>query len=212
MIQSSHFIVALVVTQHIMNYAKPIYQALQKADCDIVKAYIDANTCKKVFRKQREDNTFRNLWGKIVALADSVDEVIEIARTARRMAHRSTAGEIDATAMQYFKVNVFFPFIDHCLMQLDLRFPADKTGMFLASKLMPLTIATMTPAEIVRVFDWYSADLPQNATFQQEIHCWTFCQDLKTSHPPYPMLSFRLTRIITQIFTKSSTFYYKPCQ
>jgi hypothetical protein len=45
-------------------------------------------------------------------------------------------------------VNVFFPFIDHCLMQSDQRFPADKTDMFLASKLMPLTIATMTPAEI----------------------------------------------------------------
>jgi len=38
----------------------------------------------------------------------------------------------------------------------------------------------MTPAEIARVFDWYSADLPQNTTFQQEIHRWsTFCQDLK---------------------------------
>ena len=38
----------------------------------------------------------------------------------------------------------------------------------------------MTPAEIARVFDWYSADLPQNATFQHEIHRWsTFCQDLK---------------------------------
>jgi hypothetical protein len=81
------------------------------------------------------------------------------------MAHRSTAGEIDDTAMQYFKVNVFFPFIDHCLMQLDQRFPADKTDMFLASKLMPLTIATMTPAEIARVFDWYSADLLQNCNF-----------------------------------------------
>ena len=34
---------------------------------------------------------------------------------------------------------------------------------------MPLTIATITPAEIARVFDWYIADLPQN-TFQQEIH------------------------------------------
>jgi len=68
-------------------------------------------------------------------------------------------------------------------MQLDQHFPADKTDMFLASKLMPLTIATMTPAEIARVFGWYSADLPQNATFQQEIHRWrTFCQDLK--HKP----------------------------
>ena len=64
------------------------------------------------------------------------------------MIHRSTAGEIDDATMQYFKANVFFPFIDHCLMQLDQRFPVDKTDMFLASKLMPLTIATMTPEEI----------------------------------------------------------------
>jgi hypothetical protein len=123
-------------------------QVLQKADRDIVKACIDANTCKKVIREQTEHNTFRNFWGEIAALVDSVDVVIEKPRTAERMAHWSTAGEIDDTAMQYFKVNVFFPFIDHCLMQLDQRFPADKTDMFLASKLMPPTIATMTPAEI----------------------------------------------------------------
>ena len=92
---------------------------------------------------------------------------------AQRMAHQSTAGEIDDTAMQYFKVNVFFPFTDHCLMQLDQRIPAKKNQ---TSKRMPLTIATMTPAEIVRVFDWYSCDLPQNASFQQEIHRWsTLC-------------------------------------
>jgi hypothetical protein len=55
-------------------------------------------------------------------------------------------------------------------MPLNQRFPADKTDMSLTSKLMPLTIATMTSAEIARVFGWYSADLPQNATFQQKIH------------------------------------------
>jgi hypothetical protein len=95
---------------------------------------------------------------KIEALADSADVVIEKPRMVRRMAHRSTAGEIDNTAMLYFKVNVFFPFIDHCLLQLDQRFPADKTNMFLVSKLVPLTIATMTPGEIARVLDWYSVD------------------------------------------------------
>ena len=66
----------------------------------------------------------------------------------------------------------------------------------------------MTPAEIERVFDWYSADLPQNATFQQEIHRWSmFRQDLKDSHPPYSLLSFWSNRIITETFAKSSTFY-----
>ena len=45
---------------------------------------------------------------------------------------------------------------------------------------MPLTIATMTPEEIARVFDWYSIILHLNATFEQEIHLWsTFSQDLK---------------------------------
>jgi hypothetical protein len=118
--------------------------------------------------------------GKFEASADSVDVAIEKARTVRRMADQSTAGELDNTAMLYFKVKVFFPFIDHFLLQLDQRFPADKTDMFLASKLVLLTIATMTPAEIARVFDWYSVDLHQNATFRQEIHLWsTFFQDLK---------------------------------
>ena len=58
---------------------------------------------------------------------------------------------------------------------------------------MPLTIVIMTPAEIARVFDWYSTDLPQNATFQQEIYRWSTVRSikiLKTNHPPYPMLSF----------------------
>jgi len=142
MIQSSHFIIVLVVTQHILRYTRPLSQALQKTDCDtgIVKACIDATTCKKVIREQRENNNFRNLWGKTEALADSVDVVvIEKPRTERRMAHRSTAGKIGDMAMQYFKVNVFFPFIDHCLVQLDQhRFPADKTDMFLASRILCL--------------------------------------------------------------------------
>ena len=76
-----------------------------------------------------------NRVGEIEELADSVDVVvIEKPRTARIMANRSTAGEIDDTDMQYFKVNVFFPFTDHCLMLLDQRFSADKTDMFLASR------------------------------------------------------------------------------
>ena len=90
--------------------------------------------------------------GGFEALVDSVDVVIEKPRTEQRMTHWSTAGEIDDSAMQYFKVNVFFPFIGHCLMQIDQRFPADKTDMFLASKLMPLIIATMTPAEITSLW------------------------------------------------------------
>jgi hypothetical protein len=50
--ENIHFKV-LLVTQHILSNTRPVAQALQKADCDIVKACVDANTCKKVIREQR---------------------------------------------------------------------------------------------------------------------------------------------------------------
>jgi hypothetical protein len=54
----------------------------------------------------------------------------------------------------------------------------------------------MTPAEIERVFDWYSADLPQNITFQREIHRWsTFRQDLKDK-PSSLFVAFILAGLI----------------
>jgi hypothetical protein len=93
-------------------------------------------------------------------------------------------------------------------MQLDQHFPADKTDMFLASKLMPLTIATMTPAEIARVFGWYSAAYPKMQRFNRKSTAGVrSVKILSISHPPYLMLSFWPTQIITQTFAKSSTFY-----
>ena len=53
----------------------------------------------------------------------------------------------------------------------------------------------MTPTEIARVFDWYSADLPKIATFQQEIHRWSrFCQDLKDKPCILPIRCFHFGR------------------
>ncbi|XP_071142151.1 zinc finger MYM-type protein 1-like [Mytilus edulis] len=43
MLQSSQFIVALAVSQHILSFTRPLTQVLQKTDCDIIKAYQDAS-------------------------------------------------------------------------------------------------------------------------------------------------------------------------
>jgi hypothetical protein len=113
----------------------------------------------------------------MTALADRIDVQLEKPRTAIRIKHRSTAGDVNDTACRYFKVNVFFP---SCVAQLEERFSEDKSAMFLASKLMPNKIRTMTPIEMAKVFEWYSPDLPESPTFQMEIQRWKdFCDDLK---------------------------------
>ena len=179
MLQSSPFIVALVVAQHILSFTRPLTQALQQTDCYIIMACNDANRCKTVIQKERSEAVFESLWGKMTALADRIDVQLEKPRAAIRMKHRSTAGDANDTACLYFKVNVFFPFIDHCVAQLEERFPEDKSAMFLASKLMPNKIRTMTSIEMAKVFEWYSPDLPEGSTFQMEIQRWKdFCDDL----------------------------------
>ena len=68
-IQSSQFIVVLVVTQHILSYTRPLSQTVQKANCGIVKACVMQTLARKS-SENREDSTFRNLWGTMEALAD----------------------------------------------------------------------------------------------------------------------------------------------
>jgi hypothetical protein len=43
----------------------------------------------------------------MTALADRIDVQLEKPRTAIRIKHRSTAGDVNDTACRYFKVNVF---------------------------------------------------------------------------------------------------------
>lgn len=165
MLKSSQFIVALVIAHHILSFTRPLSQSLQRTDCDIVKAFDDARVCQDVVKEQRSDDIYEGLWRKINTLATSVDTQIEKPRTSNRMVHRSTAGEVDDSASRYYKLNVFFPFIDHCLAQLDERFSEDKSGMYLASQLMPHKVEGLSEADMAKIFEWHCSDLPEPESF-----------------------------------------------
>ncbi|CAC5419176.1 unnamed protein product [Mytilus coruscus] len=137
---------------------------------------------KTVINEQRNDTVFDSIWEKMKVFATCVNIQLEKPRTAKRMTQRSTAGVASDTASKYFKINVFFPFIDHCVAQPEERFPEDKSAMFLASKLMPLKVHTMSQIETAKIYEWYSSDLPDGdrSTYYMEIQRWmTFCNHLK---------------------------------
>lgn len=46
MMEKSTFIVAIVVAQHILSYMKPLTLALQSSQCDVYKAFVDAQNWK----------------------------------------------------------------------------------------------------------------------------------------------------------------------
>ena len=54
LLQSSSFIVSLIVVQFVLSFTNPLCLALQKVDCDIVKAYNCAKLCKTTINNQHK--------------------------------------------------------------------------------------------------------------------------------------------------------------
>ena len=71
-------------------------------------------------------------------------------RTANVQRHRANAGcSSDQTVSDYYKVNVFFPFVDHVVQEVDSRFSQYHQGLILADRLsMAMSIDTLDQIEI----------------------------------------------------------------
>ena len=73
----SSFIVALVSAQHVLSISQPLFLALRATDCDIVKAYEDAELCRFCYNVSEASVV---LYGQV--LAESVNSVLSKPRTA----------------------------------------------------------------------------------------------------------------------------------
>ena len=54
-----------------------------------------------------------------------------------RQVHRSNAGGVSQSSSDYYKINIYFPFIDHVISELDVRFSSDHNGLVAAHHLIP---------------------------------------------------------------------------
>ena len=140
LLQSPTFIISVVVTQCVLSYSHPLCLALQKADCDIVKAYRNAKLCQTTISAQRNEIKFSELWNKAEAIAAEVGTELTKPRTCHTSRYRSNAG-VDTqdtdNAETYYRRNVYYPFINHCVTEFSQRFPDSSESMFIGYKLLP---------------------------------------------------------------------------
>jgi hypothetical protein len=102
LMERSTFIVALVVAHHILNYTKPLSLALQNSKCDVYKAFVDAQNCKKVIAAQRSDTVFnRCIWMKTTAITGSIGIELAKPRTVGRMTNRANAAFAEDSVPSY---------------------------------------------------------------------------------------------------------------
>ena len=70
----------------------------------------------------RNEECWEKLWKKATQLASTVGLTIEKPRAARAQIHRGNVGSVNQSSSTYYRLNVFYPFIDHVVTELETRF------------------------------------------------------------------------------------------
>nr|CAI5817970.1 unnamed protein product [Callosobruchus analis] len=113
------------------------------------------------FQNDREDSekTFSQIFKEVEEIGKTLDVEIKMPRTVVRQTHRSN---IPATsAEQYFRLNIFNPYLDSLIMSLKSRFSEDSSIGFSLSLLHPKFITSsvfLTSNQIESIIQKYDVD------------------------------------------------------
>ena len=198
------FIMAAVIAQYILAYIRPLSVALQSKQCDLVKAYNECQNLIKVIQEQRDDQTFLRLFSRATTLlklnfGDEEEPEMPRASSSKKQKHRANAPA--SCAKDYYKINVYFPFVDHVIAHLKSRFPEELKNALLGFHLLPEHLHSLTDEEENDIMNEFQDDLPSPQSFQQELHRWK--QSAATVNP-------NVDRDLSLLLSTSATKDYYP--
>lgn len=164
------FIVTMIMVEAPMQHLVGLCDFLQKEQCDLVKASSMAQTVINVMSENRNsDAYFATLWNKAWGEAERLDISITKPRTTTKQMHRSNAEA--GTPEEYWKINLFLPFIDHLIMQLQDRLTTPLPRL-LAEYLLPSNISNLTDISWTTIKEEYNSLLPASICIDTELINW----------------------------------------
>jgi hypothetical protein len=171
-LQDFGFMVALVVTECVLQYSLVLSNLLQRPSIDLVEAASEAETVISSLRKIRQDdNVWQELYQDITKLAEKQNVLPSKPRTAGRQQHRDNVPA--DTPEEYWRRSIYYPLLDHITNELETRLVVPK-DRFLAQYLIPSKLASLTPKRELQVFMPFAGNLPDNnfATYKAEMVRW----------------------------------------
>lgn len=168
------FIVCLVAIEHVLSGLMPLSKMLQNKSCDLIEAVKEANVITRQVTDERNDPAVWDvLYAKAVEMAEAVDVQPSRPRAPnnRRQQHRQNAPA--DTVSDYWKRNMYLPFVDHLVTELSDRLIEDG-DRFNAQFLIPGDIGNLTEDIIASIYKTFEEDLPavDFEDFKREVSRW----------------------------------------
>ncbi|CAH3045750.1 unnamed protein product, partial [Pocillopora meandrina] len=84
--------------------------------------------------------------------------------------HRANTTHKDRPS-DHYRINVFYPFIDHVVGELERRFSIQHEGLITAQNLFPLYLPKLTDRDIERIKNYFSKhlDFSEKSNFDAEL-------------------------------------------
>ncbi|KAJ8317225.1 hypothetical protein KUTeg_005129 [Tegillarca granosa] len=164
------FIIALIITDHILSGTVALSNHLQSVKCDLLEAVKESKTVIQMFMNERaNDNVWDTLYNTAPEMAAEFDIEPVVPRQVRRQQNRANYQMVDPK--QYWKVSLYFVFLDHLIGELQSRL-IDSEGRFLGELLLPSRLQDLSDLTTTAIYDAFSADLTDRQAYDQEIKRW----------------------------------------
>ena len=181
LLEDSQFIVALAVSHFILSFLCSVTIALQKKDCNLTDAYHDIALARECIIDSRNEDSWEKVWNRVDQVASAMGITIAKPRTARLQCHRANAGAADQSSSGCYRINVYYPFIDHVVKELETRFSSNHEGLIAVQYLVPVHLPQLSQDHIDSLEYYYGKYLTsgEKENLATEVLKWKKCYEGK---------------------------------
>ena len=171
-LQSPGFIASFVVAEHMLGYTAKLSRQLQGSAKNVHSAHNNISDVLDVIKSVRSNpNSFDALWEDMGVMNGKKD--LDKPRLCSQQSHRSNPCVDSPKA--YYRAAFFCPYVDHLIQDLGRRFES-KSTITEGFNLIPAILKNLVYPDFKDQVDSFAQkhkkDLPDYATFAQELHTW----------------------------------------
>ena len=153
----------------------------------------------------KNDGCWEKVWNRIEQVAASVNVTMVKPRTANIQRHRANAAAnlgVDQNPSDYYKINVYYRFIEHVIGELESRFSDNHKGLIASQSLLPVHLPMLTESEVDAIHTYYGRFLsyPEKAKLVTEVAEWKKNYDSVTADERPKTASLALAECWPQTF------------
>ena len=114
------FIIALVVAEHILHSTAYLSTFFQDTECDLLEAMKESKTAIEMLRTERQNES---VWDEVYQSTLNLVKSFDISKSIPRRCGRHTtrANHPAETPKQYWRISLYYPFLDHLITELESR-------------------------------------------------------------------------------------------